>query len=712
MKTYIFLILTLLSFAQCANTEPSQTLTKFDKIPVKYPTTKKDNISDDYFGVKVKDPYRWLEDDRSEETKAWVIKQNKVTQNYLNQIPFRKKIGDRLSKLWNYAKYSTPTKVGGQYYFFKNDGLQDQSVLYVQNSLTEKATVVLDPNKFSKDGTIAMGGMEFSKDGQYIAYQISEGGSDWQTILIKNLKTGKTLKEKINWVKFSDISWFKDGFFYSRYPTPTADAKLKGKNLFHQVYYHQINTPQSQDELIYADRANPAYNFYTQTTEDERYLAVAVAQSTSGNALYIKDLQDPNSQFTPVKESFESDFNLVDNIGSELLILTNYKAPNQRLISINMGAPAEKNWQELIPESKDVLKSITLAGSKFFAHFIHNASSKVVAYNHDGTKAYDLALPGIGTLGALSGKKEEEEAFFSFSSFTRPNTTYTLNANTGKINLFRKSGIDFNSDLYETKQFFFKSKDGTQVPVFVTHKKGLKMDGKRPTLLYGYGGFNISIPPRFSIVRSLILENDGIYAVANIRGGGEFGQDWHLAGVKEKKQNVFDDFIGAAEFLITNGFTSKEKLGIEGGSNGGLLVGACITQRPDLFAVAFPRVGVLDMLRYQNFTIGRAWAYDYGLSENKEDFAYLYKYSPVHNVKDTKYPATMVMTGDHDDRVVPAHSFKFAATLQTHQQGENPTLIRIETSAGHGAGKPTSKLIEENADLLSFFFYNTNTVVK
>ncbi len=717
MRLNYILFSFILLLVQCKNSAtsdaPSGPIVRFKTIPVKYIQTKKDtSIIDDYFGTKVADPYRWLEDDQAEDTKKWVVAQNEITEQYLSQIPFRNAVKERLTKLWNYAKFSTPFTVAGKYYYFKNDGLQNQSVLFVQESLDATPKEVLNPNKFSKDGTVALGGMDFSKNGKYLAYQISEGGSDWQTILIKNLETGKNLDEKIDWVKFSDISWAGDGFFYSRYPEPDKNDKLKGTNLFHQVYFHQLNTPQSEDQLIYADRSNPDYNFYCQTTEDERYLAISVAKSTSGNALYIKDLKDPNSTFLPITESFDSDFSVIDNINNELLILTNNQAPNQRLLSINAEAPNEKNWKVLIPESKDVLRGVSLIGHKIFAHYLHNASSKIITYGLDGKKAYDLKLPGIGTVGALSGKKDKEEAFFSFSSFTRPNTIYQLDAATGKSKIFKKSGIDFDSDAYETKQVFFTSKDGTKVPIFITHKKGLKMDGQRPTLLYGYGGFNISILPNFSLVRSLIMENDGIYAVANIRGGGEFGQNWHLNGTKEKKQNVFDDFIGAAEYLIKEGYTSSEKLGIEGGSNGGLLVGACITQRPELYSVAFPRVGVLDMLRYHKFTIGRAWSYDYGLSENEKDFKYLYAYSPLHNVKDANYPATMVMTGDHDDRVVPAHSFKFAATLQEHQKGDKPTLIRIATSAGHGAGKPTSKLIQESADMLTFFFYGTNTLAK
>ncbi len=714
MYRFILALAVILTLARCQNNSQEESVSvNYQPIPVQYPETRKDTtVIDDYFGTKVADPYRWLEDDHAPEVKEWVKRQNEVTFAYLAKIPFRDRVRERLKELWNYAKYSTPIKVANKYYFLKNDGLQNQAVLYGQNSLDDAPQLILDPNKFSEDGTVAMSDFAFSRDGRYLAYQVSEGGSDWNTILVKDLQTGRTLPDSVRWVKFSSIAWFRDGFFYSRYPEPAKEDVLKGKNQFHQVYFHKVNTPQAEDRLIYADRSHPDYNFYCMTTEDEHYLALAVAQSTSGNALYIKDLMKEDADFVPVTESFEADLSVVDNAGDELYILTNADAPNQRLIRVSATAPQKKYWQEVIPEAKDVLKSVVLAGDKIIGHYLHNASSLVKFFDRNGHYQSALSLPGIGTVSALSGKKDDPELFYSFTSFTHPTTIYHMDLAKGKSEVFKKPEINFDPDAYVTKQFFYKSKDGTRVPVFVTHKKGMKLDGKRPTLLYGYGGFNISILPAFSLVRSLIMENDGVYAVANIRGGGEFGQKWHLAGTKANKQNVFDDFIAAAEFLIKSGYTNPDKLGIEGGSNGGLLVGACMTQRPDLFKVAIPRVGVLDMLRYQYFTIGRAWAYDYGLSENKADFAYLYKYSPLHNVRDAKYPATLIMTGDHDDRVVPAHSFKFAAALQEHQKGDNPILIRIETSAGHGAGKPTSKLIDENADMLSFFFYNTNSHVK
>ncbi|MEM6964065.1 MAG: prolyl oligopeptidase family serine peptidase, partial [Bacteroidota bacterium] len=610
-------------------------------------------------------------------------------------------------KVWNYEKFSAPFKEGGKYYYFKNDGLQNQSVLYTQASLDDPAKVVLDPNTFSEDGTASLSMIDFNKAGDKLAYQVSEGGSDWKTIYIKDLLTGKVMDDKIEWVKFSGISWSGDGFFYSRYPEPEDGKALSAKNEFHQVYYHQVGTPQSADQLIYADRANPLRNVYTQTTQDEKYLLLSVVESTSGNALYFKDLSSLDNPFVPIKESFENDFNVVDNNGSELLVLTNYNAPNNRLVAINTENPEETNWKNIIPENKkDVLRSVYLLGGKIIAAYIHDASSLVKFFSLAGKFESNLELPGIGTVGGFSGKKDNQEAFFSFSSFTRPNTIYSLEVSEKKINVFKAPKVDFNANDYITEQVWFKSYDGTEVPMFLTYKKGLKLDGARPTLLYGYGGFDIPVLPSFSIANTVLLENGGIYAVANIRGGGEFGKAWHRAGTQAQKQNVFNDFLSAAEYLIAKGYTSKDKLAIRGGSNGGLLVGACMTQRPDLFKVAFPAVGVLDMLRYHTFTIGWAWADDYGRSDDPEAFNYLIKYSPLHNVKEATYPATMVTTADHDDRVVPAHSFKFISELQSKHQGDNPVLIRIETSAGHGAGVPTDKLIQSAADMYSFMFYN------
>jgi prolyl oligopeptidase len=709
------IFLTILSIWSCETNSNSRSLTfpnviqkiDFKKIPVTYPDIKKDETIDDYHGTAIQDPYRWLEDDNSKETSDWVTNQNKVTFSYLDQIPYRKAIKNRLKDVWNFERFGTPFKEGGKYYYFKNDGLQNQAVLYEQETLDSPSKIALDPNSFSDDGTTSLGSLSFNKTGDLLAYQISEGGSDWRTIHVKDLNTGETLEDKVNWVKFSAISWFKDGFFYSRYPEPEEGKELSAKNEFHQVYFHKIGTDQAEDILTYSDRANPLQNVYTSTTQDERYLILSVVQSTSGNALYFKNLNKPNAEFIPIWQSFDNDFSVADNDGNNLLVMTNYQAPNNRIISIDTENPEEENWKIVIKESKnDALQGIKIIGGKIIATYIHNASSKVQLHNLDGVYESDLKLPGIGTVGGFNGKKEDNQAFFSFTSFTRPTTVFSLDMPANKIAVFKAPKIDFKSDDYTTEQVWFKSYDGTKVPMFLTYKKGLKLDGKRPTLLYGYGGFDIPVLPSFRVSNTVLLENGGIYAVANIRGGGEFGKKWHKAGTLENKQNVFNDFISAAEYLIAHNYTTQKKLAIQGGSNGGLLVGACMTQRPDLFQVAFPQVGVLDMLRYHTFTIGWAWATDYGRSDDPEAFKYLIKYSPLHNVKETEYPATMVTTADHDDRVVPAHSFKFISELQNKHQGDNPVVIRVETSAGHGAGVPTDKQIQTAADMSSFMFYN------
>ncbi|MFT6319830.1 MAG: prolyl oligopeptidase [Granulosicoccus sp.] len=709
------LFLTVLAIWGCETNSNSRSLTSpnqiqkvdFKTIPVTYPDVKKDETVDDYHGTAIQDPYRWLENDNSKETAEWVTNQNKVTFDYLDQIPYRETIKNRLKEVWNFERFGTPFKEGGKYYYFKNDGLQNQAVLYEQETLNGVSKVALDPNNFSADGTTSLGSLSFNKIGNLLAYQISEGGSDWRTIHVKDLKTGETLKDKVNWVKFSGISWFKDGFFYSRYPEPEDGKALSAKNEFHQVFYHKIGTDQSDDVLTYSDRANPLQNVYATTTQDERYLILSLVQSTSGNALYFKDLNKDDIEFIPIWQSFDNDFSVADNDENKLLVMTNYQAPNNRIISIDTENPAEKNWKVIIEESKDdALQGIEIIGGKIIATYIHNASSKVQFHNLEGKYESDLKLPGIGTVGGFSGKKEDSQAFFSFTSFTRPTTVYSLDMVAKKIDIFKAPEVDFKSDDYTTEQVWFKSYDGTKVPMFLTYKKGLKLDGKRPTLLYGYGGFDIPVLPSFRVSNTVLLENGGIYAVANIRGGGEFGKKWHKAGTLDNKQNVFNDFISAAEYLIAQNYTTQEKLAIQGGSNGGLLVGACMTQRPDLFQVAFPQVGVLDMLRYHTFTIGWAWATDYGRSDDPEAFKYLIKYSPLHNVKETEYPATMVTTADHDDRVVPAHSFKFISELQSKQQGDNPVVIRVETSAGHGAGVPTDKQIQTAADMSSFMLFN------
>ena len=692
------------------NTSDSKN-SQFKKIPFSFPITQKDtSIKNNYHGVMVSDPYRWLEEENTSATKNWVKAQNQVTYTYLDQIPFREAIENRLEKIWNYERFSTPIKRGGKYYYFKNDGLQNQSVLYVQESLEGKAKMVLDPNNFSEDGTSSLGNYAFSNQGDFLAYEISEGGSDWRTIRVKDLKNDKILDDKIEWVKFSNIAWYKYGFFYSRYPGVTDGGILSNKNEFHQVYYHKLGTPQNEDELVFADRAHPNRGMFASTSKDERYLIISVWESTSGNALYVKDLSIKNSDFIPLVETFEYDYRFIDVVNNRLMILTNYRADNNRLIAISPDHPSKGFWEDILSVSSDKLSNVNVIGGKLVANYLHNASSKIRIFDTKGNPDFELELPQIGTVENFSGKKEEPLAFYAFNSTIQPTTIYSLNLETKENKVFKQPKIDFDSDAFETKQIWYEGYDGTKIPIFVTHKKGLKLDGNRPTLLYGYGGFDISILPKFNLTRlnlaPIILENDGVFAIANIRGGGEFGKKWHKAGTKGQKQNVFNDFQAAAEFLIDQKYTSSEKLAIYGRSNGGLLVGACLTQRPDLFKVALPAVGVLDMLRYDKFTIGRAWATDYGLSENEEDFDYLFAYSPLHNTKPAKYPATLITTADHDDRVVPAHSYKFASALQENQKGENPVFIRIETSAGHGAGKPTSKKIVEAADVLSFTFYN------
>lgn len=703
MQKLIFPILALLLCLACQNKDNTKNQAS---MTLEYPESTQDTtVTDDYHGTVIKDPYRWLEDDNAEDTKAWVTEQNKVTYGFLDQIPYRDQVKERLEKLWNYEKFGTPFKEGDKYYFFKNDGLQNQSVLYSMDNLDAEPKLVLDPNSLSEDGTASLGAISFDDSGKYMAYQVSEGGSDWRTVNVLNLESGELLEDKVEWVKFSGMSWKDDGFYYSRYPEPSSDDKLSGANEYHSVYYHKLGTSQTADKLVYVDNDHPQRNAFGQTTEDEDYLILSTSESTSGNELRIKNIKE-NGSLIQVVEGFDHDFNLIGNEGSQLYFMTNHDAPKNRIIRIDANKPDSDNWKEIVPESEDAMSSATVVGGRLFVTYMHDASDIVKVFDTTGKFAQDLKLPGIGNLGGISGKKKEQTAFYSFTSFTTPNTIYKLNTETLTSEVFKKPQLDFNTEDYETKQVWYKSKDGTEIPMFLTYKKGIELDGSNPTLLYGYGGFNIPILPSFSISRLPILENGGIYAVANIRGGGEFGKEWHKAGTKGEKQNVFDDFQAAAEYLIKEGYTSSEKLAIEGRSNGGLLVGACMTQRPDLYKVAFPGVGVLDMLRYHEFTIGWAWATDYGRSDDPEAFEYLIKYSPLHNVKEAAYPATMITTADHDDRVVPAHSFKFAAELQDKHNGENPVLIRVETSAGHGAGKPTSMRIEEAADLVSFMFYN------
>ncbi len=682
---------------------------KQEKKGLAYPETKKVDTVDTYFGVKVADPYRWLEDDNSEETKAWVIEQNKVTQSYLSKIPYREKIKERLTNIWNYPKYGTPFKKGGKYYFYKNDGLQAQYVLYKSDELDGEAKVFLDPNTFSKDGTVALSGISFNKEGNLLAYSISSGGSDWREVYVMNTETGEKLNDHLKWIKFSGMSWQGNGFYYSRYDEPKEGDKLKGENLNNKVYYHKIGTSQDEDILIYKNPEFPKRGNYAGTTEDESILILVSSEpGKPGNSLHFKELDTEASEFIAIEEGFDYDYSLIDRIENTLLIRTNYNAPKYKVIAVDMKNPAKENWTDFIPEKEETMNGATIKGGMLITYYMKDASDKAYIYDLEGNFKHELALPGLGSIGGFSGKKEENIAFYTFTSFTYPSTIFKYDIANNTSEVYKRSEIDFDSDAYETKQVFYKSKDGTQVPMFIVHKKGIELNGKNPTLLYAYGGFNISLTPSFSIANLVFLENGGVYALANLRGGGEYGEEWHESGTKMQKQNVFDDFIAASEYLIEEKYTSSEKLAIRGGSNGGLLVGACMCQRPELFKVALPAVGVMDMLRYHKFTIGFHWANDYGTSDDsKEMFEYLHKYSPLHALKEgTSYPATMITTADHDDRVVPAHSFKFAAQLQKCHVGENPVIIRIESKAGHSAGKPTEMVIEEYADMWSFVFFN------
>lgn len=696
MKTIIKLTILSLIMHSCTN-----------KTNIAYPETRQDTIVDNYWGTQVPDPYRWLEDDRSAETEAWVVAQNQVTYSYLEQIPFRSKLKERFTELMNYPKYGSPKKVNNKYYFYKNDGLQNQSVLYELDSLTAEPKVLLDPNKLSDDGTIALSQAAFSKDGKYLAYSIAKSGSDWNEIYVMEVASRKLLSDHIEWVKFSGISWQGDGFYYSAYSKPEAGKEYSNKNEYHKVFYHQLGQAQDKDKIIYENKQFALRNCGAGVTEDEKYLFIFENESTSGNSLLMKDLTKANAKPVLIAPGFESDFSIIDHYQGKVFVLTNYNAPNQQLMVFDPTKPQLENWQTLIPETENVLESASIIGGKLFLNYLQDASHHLYAYDTYGKKLFEIELPTIGTVG-ISGNMDENEAFYTFTSYTFPPTIYRYDVAENKAALFRKSEVSFNPDDYVSEQVFYTSKDGTKVPMSITYKKGMKRNGKNPVMLYGYGGFNISLLPSFSITRIPFLEKGGIYAIANLRGGGEYGETWHKAGTKMQKQNVFDDFIAAAEYLIAEKYTNPRKLAINGGSNGGLLVGAALTQRPDLFAVAIPEVGVLDMLRYQKFTIGWAWATDYGTSEeSKEMFEYLLGYSPLHNLtKGTDYPATLVTTGDHDDRVVPAHSFKFAATLQAANSGKNPTLIRIDVKAGHGAGKPISKIIDAQTDVWAFVMDN------
>lgn len=681
---------------------------KKPEIIVNYPETKKVDSVDTYFGVEVKDPYRWLEDDLSEETAEWVKAENKVTFGYLDQIPFRNKIKARLEKLWNYEKEGAPRKHGDYYYFYKNDGLQNQYVLYRKKDLASKdAEVFIDPNKFSEDGTISMAGTGFTKDGSLMAYLISEGGSDWRKIIVKNTETGDIVEDTLIDVKFSGVSWKKnEGFYYSSYDKPKDGSQLSGKTQFHKLFYHKLGTPQKEDVLVFGGNKQPRRYVGGYVTEDQNYLIISAAESTTGNELYVQDISAPGKEIKAIVTGYENDHSIVDNDGERFFISTNLNAPNNRLVELNINEPAPENWKDVIPETENVLE-VSTGGGSIFASYMVDVKSKILQYDYNGKLIREVKLPSIGSAGGFGAEREDKELYYNFTSFTYPGTIFKYDIASGKSEMYWKPAIDFNPEDYTTEQVFYESKDGTKIPMFITYKKGLEKNGKNPTYLYAYGGFNVSLMPYFSVARLVWLENGGIYAQPNLRGGGEYGEKWHKAGTKMQKQNVFDDFIAAAEYLKTNKYTSTDYLAISGGSNGGLLIGATITQRPDLAGVAFPAVGVLDMLRYHKFTAGAGWTSDYGnADESKEMFEYLKGYSPLHNVKEANYPATLITTADHDDRVVPAHSFKFAATLQAMQKGKAPILIRIETSAGHGAGTPTSKQIEQAADIYSFAFFN------
>lgn len=673
---------------------------------VTYPLTKQVNQVDKYHGIEVKDPYRWLENDRSEETTNWVKEQNNLTNKFLEQIPFRGKVKERLTALWNYDKMSAPFKKGKLLFSLRNNGLQNQSVLYSQTALLDKPKVVLDPNALSPDGTISLSGFDISKDGTYLAYGISKAGSDWVEIHVKDIAKDKELEDVVKWVKFSNIAWKGNGFYYSRYDAPEEGKAYTQANQFHKVYYHALGTSQSEDVLVYQDPNHPERNFSVQITHDENYLILYGSESTSGQSMMIKDLSNTGSKLITVVGNFENEYSVIENIGNQFYVYTNYKAPRYKLVKISLNSPEQTSWEDVLPEKADLLEGVSFCGNRIISNYLRDVSSKLYVHTITGRMEKEIKLPGLCKVNAVNSSREDNFAFYSLVSYTTPEEVYFYDANVNTSKRIFKPNCSFQSSDYETKQVYYTSKDGTKIPMFITAKKGIELNGNNPCFVFGYGGFNVSYTPEFRIDRALFLEAGGIYCVPNLRGGGEFGEEWHIAGTKCKKQNVFDDFIAACDYLVANKYTSREKLAIHGRSNGGLLIGAVMTQRPDIAKVAVPTVGVLDMLRFHLFTIGRAWTVDYGCSENKEEFECLYKYSPLHNIKKTAYPATLILTGDHDDRVVPAHSFKFAATLQSQVTGYNPALIRIDVNAGHGSGKPTTKQIEEFSDMWSFVFYN------
>jgi prolyl oligopeptidase len=695
-------LLTLLSAAQTSSA------------PIVYPQARRGDQVDDYHGTKVADPYRWLEDTDSAETHAWVEAENKITFPYLEQLPYRQAIHDRLTKLWNYERFTTPSQHGGRYFFQHNTGLQQQNVLLVAESLNAEPRVLLDPNTLSADGTVALAGTAISDDGKLMAYGLATSGSDWNEWRVRDIDTGKDLSDDLKWVKFSGASWTKDnkGIFYSRYDEPKG-AALRDTNYFQKLYYHRIGTAQSEDKLIYERPDVKEMMFGGSVTDDGNYLVIYVVKDTSSkNCLYYKDLTQPDSPVVKLIDDFEAQYLVVDNDGPTFWIHTDLDAPRGRLIAIDTRHPERANWKTVVAQGVDKLEFANLVDNVFLLGYLKDAHTEVRVHDLSGKLLRTVDLPGIGTAGGFGGKRKDKETFYAYTSFISPTTVYRYDPEAGKSSIFRQPKVDFDASRFETKQVFYTSKDGTRIPMFLTYKKGITLDGQNPTLLYAYGGFDISLTPNFSVPNVVWLEMGGIYAQPNLRGGGEYGEEWHQAGMKSKKQNVFDDFIAAAEWLIANKYTSTPKLAVRGGSNGGLLIGAVVTQRPDLFGAALPEVGVMDMLRFHKFTIGWSWTSDYGSSDNADDFKTLYAYSPLHNLKPgTKYPPTLIATSDHDDRVVPGHSFKFAATMQADQAGPAPILIRIETKAGHGAGKSITKLIDETSDTWSFLAYNLHMKV-
>lgn len=710
MKRFIIFILTIIILQSC---QSDNTNMKEAVDALTYPETRKDtSVIDDYNGTSITDEYRWLEIDTSDEVKSWVKAQNKVSFGYLESIPYREAIRQRYEELFNYVKLSSPYKIGDYYFFSKNDGLQNQSVIFYQKGLNGDPEVFLDPNTLSEDGTVSINLIGFSADDKYVAYAQSSGGSDWQEIHVMEVASKKKMPDVLKWVKFSGANWDDNGFYYSRYPAPSDGLELSAKNEYHAIYYHKLGTDQSEDKKIFGNDSDPLIYHFSGITESKEYLVLYASTGTDGFETYYKNLK-VDGPITPLFKGFKNKSSVVDNVGDHLLVMTDIGAPKYRLIDIDLNSPEEQSWKEVIPETDDLLQGVNTGAGHLWANYLKDVTTRIYRYDINGDNKTEIKLPGLGTAGGFGGRKEDKEFFYSFSSFTIPNTIYKYDVATDTSTEFFESDLKFNPSDYVEKQIFYTSKDGTKIPMFIVHKKGLVLDGNNPTYLYAYGGFNVNLTPSFSTSRIILLENGGVFAMPNLRGGGEYGEEWHKAGMLHNKQNVFDDYIAAAEYLIEEKYTSKEKLAIAGGSNGGLLVGAAMTQRPDLFAATFPAVGVMDMLRYHKFTVGWGWVPEYGSSDDPEHFDNLLSYSPLHNLKEgVEYPATMITTADHDDRVVPAHSFKFGAKLQEVHKGKNPVILRIAVDAGHGAGKPTSKIIEEEADRWSFFFYNTDSPVK